>query len=537
MSVRTSTLPPLEAALLAFLLLFAAPSVSRSDDEYRLGPGDGLRIDVVGYDDLTAQVTVRPDGRITFVPLGELFVRGKTPLQLADEIKEGLKKYLVEADIVTVTLTQFRPRQLRILGEVRSPGSLDLMTAPTLADAIAAAGGPTENARADAVTILRDDAEPITADIVKAMVSKRADENIPLREGDIIIVPSFAVGELAVLGAVGREGLYQTTGTMTLAEALRQAGGTAANADISRVSIRRGGKIATVNLRQGTGGAEASPLVQAGDIISVPEIEPITVLGEMRGQVQPDKAEGIPLSELLASASGAAATADLSRITISTADGVRTIDARPVFRNGELSEDVLVPPGSLVVVPKTRRQVMISGEVQRPGIYEYREGDRVADALKAVGIKEDTADPAGAKLIRASGETLDLDLEGMMREGDMTDNYALQPDDVILIPRLEIQITVLGAGQRSGPLALPAGSRVLDAVEKATITSGRLKRVVIIRPDRKANTAEAMYVSIKAMLQKGDLRKNVELMDGDILYIPPARPAGPKWDLRRIFSL
>lgn len=126
----------------------------RPEVDYQLGPEDVIEVFVWKEPDLSTQVTVRPDGRITLPLAGELIAAGKTPQELQAEIASSLERY-VEQPVVTVIVKAINSRQISVLGEVRRPGRYRISQRTDILDAIAMSGGFTEFADRKEVLILR----------------------------------------------------------------------------------------------------------------------------------------------------------------------------------------------------------------------------------------------------------------------------------------------------------------------------------------------------------------------------------------------
>ncbi len=137
----------------------AANSVPRAygDSEYRLGPDDVLEVFVYKEPDLsTPTVVVRPDGKISLPLIGELPVSGKTATELQKEIAQKLVRF-VSDPAVNVIVKEVNSAKVSVMGEVKTPGVYKIKDRATLFDALALAGGFTEYAKRDKVTVYRVD--------------------------------------------------------------------------------------------------------------------------------------------------------------------------------------------------------------------------------------------------------------------------------------------------------------------------------------------------------------------------------------------
>jgi polysaccharide export outer membrane protein len=172
----------------------AAPSATASRPgpaDYRIGAGDILQLFVFKEPDLTREVTVRIDGKISVALLGDLQAAGRLPGELADEITGRLMGFLT-APLVTVSVNQARSTRFFVLGMVGRPGEYPMPGPTTVVQALAVAGGFRDYAKMDEIVILRQEGGASTFIPVnyKRLVSSRdGSQNIPLRPGDTVLVP------------------------------------------------------------------------------------------------------------------------------------------------------------------------------------------------------------------------------------------------------------------------------------------------------------------------------------------------------------
>jgi polysaccharide export outer membrane protein len=124
------------------------------DSEFRLGPDDVIEVSVYQEKELSATVPVRPDGKISIPLIGEMPASGKTAIELQKEISIRYAKFISEP-AVTVVVKEVNSPKVSVLGEVKNPGMYKIKDRATLLDAIAMAGGLTEYAKRDKVTLIR----------------------------------------------------------------------------------------------------------------------------------------------------------------------------------------------------------------------------------------------------------------------------------------------------------------------------------------------------------------------------------------------
>jgi polysaccharide export outer membrane protein len=164
--------------------------------DYIIGPEDILEITVWKNADLSKQVQVRPDGRISLPLLGDISAVAKTPVQLTDEISAGLRVYM-ENPTVSIMIKEVNSYQIYVLGEVNKPGKYPLKSKTTLLQGITVAGGFTAMAARNKIVIFRfskdgghEGLTKLRASYDDIVVRDGSSQNIELKPGDQIVVPS-----------------------------------------------------------------------------------------------------------------------------------------------------------------------------------------------------------------------------------------------------------------------------------------------------------------------------------------------------------
>jgi len=167
-----------------------------ASENYIIGPSDELTLFVWRNQELGAHVQVRPDGRITTPLITDMVAAGKTPAQLADDIRAALSQYIQEP-LVSVMVD--RPngsfsQQVRIVGATARPAALPYRANMTLLDAMIAVGGLSEYASGDRARLIRVDratGQQHQYDLRIASLLRRGDihANVRLEPGDVIIIP------------------------------------------------------------------------------------------------------------------------------------------------------------------------------------------------------------------------------------------------------------------------------------------------------------------------------------------------------------
>jgi polysaccharide biosynthesis/export protein len=169
----------------------AAHKSATDNPNYIIGPQDILDIDVWKEPELTRTVPVRPDGKISLPLLNDVQAAGLTPGKLADQITEGLKKFITDPQ-VTVIVSAINSQRVYILGEVTRAGAYPLLPGMTVLQALSSAGGFTNFANTKKVYVLRDvkgKQQKYPFNYKNVVNGKDVQENITLDPGDTIVVP------------------------------------------------------------------------------------------------------------------------------------------------------------------------------------------------------------------------------------------------------------------------------------------------------------------------------------------------------------
>ena len=178
--------------LLSILLMLPGLSHAQTTGlEYRIGPEDILHISVWKEEDLDRKVLVRPDGGISFPLAGDIQVSGRTPLEVQDEIRSRLQRYVPDAE-VTVSVDKISGYTVFVLGEVKEPGQFTLGRYVDVVQALTLAGGFTPYANSRSIQILRrQDGREVTFEFDFRSVSRGRNlkQNIILQSGDVVLIP------------------------------------------------------------------------------------------------------------------------------------------------------------------------------------------------------------------------------------------------------------------------------------------------------------------------------------------------------------
>jgi len=260
---------------------------------FTIGPGDRLEIELLGDPTSRTTALVGPDGKVYFHLLPGVDVWGATLTQAREKLEHEMLNFVRDNPKVSLGLRSVESRCVWLLGRVNTPGVYPLAGPTTLLEAIAMAGGP-----ASAGVTLASISSTAglggltagTADLRRSFIMRQGrllpvdfqrllkqgdmTQNIYLEPDDFVYLPSAAVQNVYVLGAVTQPKAVAFTRQLTLVAALAGAGGTIKDAYLSHVAIVRGSltepRIAVVDFRDVILGRVPNVVLDAQDIVYVP---------------------------------------------------------------------------------------------------------------------------------------------------------------------------------------------------------------------------------------------------------------------------
>ena len=237
--------------------------------DYKLGPGDAIRVQVYQNPDLTVEARVSESGSISYPLVGNVSIGGLSIGQAETRIGQALRSSnVLKAPQVNIVLLQVRGNQVSVLGQVNKPGRFPLETFNVrVTDMLAAAGGVTPAGDDVAVVSGMRDGKPFrkTIDVPALFAGTRSADDIVLAAGDTIYVnkaPTYYI-----YGEAQRPGPYKVERGMTMMQALAQGGGTTPRGSQDRLHLYRTRPDGTVEQSI----PRPTDPVQPGDVLYVRE--------------------------------------------------------------------------------------------------------------------------------------------------------------------------------------------------------------------------------------------------------------------------
>ena len=247
----------------------------RISNTLQIGPGDLLDVEVFNTPELSGKQQVSQSGKIRLAGTGEIGVEGMTPLEAAAQIERRLKsgEVMLEPQ-VTVLVQEHANREVSVLGEVNRPGTYQLQGWPSLASAIAAAGGGSPKQGSTISITHRGDPDHPEVVRLDGSPSDRNQAGILLQASDVVVVSQ--AGLIYVVGDVTKPGQFSLTNgrPLTALEALAMAEGLKDNARPDKASIIRNhgqtAEMIPVNLSRVEKNLSPDPALEPFDILVVP---------------------------------------------------------------------------------------------------------------------------------------------------------------------------------------------------------------------------------------------------------------------------
>ncbi len=454
--------------------------------QYIVGPGDELTIRVwgEGIEHLNTTALISSEGMIYLPLLGEISVAGKALGVVRDTIEKGMSAFYT-ASQTSVVISSTRVVTVYVTGDVINPGRYGLDGTATVLTALYMAGGPTAAGSLRRIRLIRRQQEPIEIDLYPYLLAGEPLDEVLLETGDTVFVG--AVGdEIGVAGVVRRPRRYEVTGPVNCWEAIKLAGGLAAEGSRKDVRVWRVDdhqRQVVINVALAEAGADGGDLVlQTGDVVVVAPVDRMPenaarISGAVRRAGVYEVEEGMTIGALIAAAGGLDEGAYLGY------GQIRRLDERRQHHYESFSvqealdkraDSVVVKPYDAVylyyrqdVTPIT--YVRITGPVANPGEYEWVADMRVRDLVVQSGGVTDDAYLAQGRLLRLEPDgdrsILKIELQKALADAPES-NRRLEPGDILeVIPRGEPRMVhVAGLVREPGDYERFEGMRASDLI-------------------------------------------------------------------------
>ena len=366
---------------------------------YRLGPGDAVFIDIYGASQKTIECTVSPDGYVTIDGYGPVEVSGLTVSQANAKLRSTLGSRYSSSQI-KLTVGETRSIMVNVMGEVKAPGTYTLSAFATVFHALYMAGGTNDLGTLRNIKVYRNNRLVTVVDIYDYMLNGKLTGNVRLADNDVVVVGPYDC-LVNLTGKVKRPMWYEMKKNESVGSLLKYAGGFTGDAYTKSVRVVRktGKEYSVYNVDEFD---MSSFQVSDEDSVSVDSIlDRYSNMVEIKGAVfRPGMyqvgGEINSVRSLLEHADGLREEAFTARAVMHRMKKDRTLEVVPVDVEGILDgkvADVPLQPNDVLFIP-TKQEMMeeqtitIHGEVNYPGIYKYASNETLEDfVLQAGGLK------------------------------------------------------------------------------------------------------------------------------------------------------
>ena len=518
---------------------------------YRLGPGDAVFIDIYGASQKTVQSTVSPDGTVTIEGFGPVQVSGMTVSQANAHLRSTLGSRYSSSQI-RLTVGQTRTIMVNVMGEVKAPGTYTLSAFASVFHALYMAGGVNDLGTLRNIKVYRNSQLISTVDIYDYILNGKLTGNVRLAENDVIVVGPYDC-LVNITGKVKRPMFYEMRRNESVGTLLKYAGGFTGDAYTKSVRLVRktGREFSVYNVDE----FDMSSFHLADeDSVSVDSILPrFANMVEVKGAVfRPGMYQVggniTTVRELLESCEGVTEEAFTAHAVMHRMKEDRTLQVIAVDIDGIMKgtvPDLALKPNDVLFIP-TKQEMMeeqtitIHGEVQYPGVYKYAENETLEDfVLQAGGLKQ-TASTVKVDVARRVSNPKAFQTDSIiartysfaLKDGFVIDGepgFTLMPFDEVYVRKSpgfyqQQNVVVEGEVMFSGTYTLERKNQRLSDLIKAAggvndraYTKGaRLERR--FTPEERMRT-EALLKMAKAQSGSKDTIDVKKIDIGDVYYV------------------
>ena len=503
---------------------------------YRLGPGDAVIIDIYGASQKTIQSTVSPDGEVTIEGYGPVNVSGLTVVQANARLRNTLgSRY--RSSRIKLTVGQTKTIMVNVMGEVKAPGTYTLSAFATVFHALYMAGGTNDLGTLRNIKVYRNNRLVTVVDIYDYILNGKLTGNVRLADNDVIVVGPYDC-LVTIAGKVKRPMIYEMKKNESVNSLLKYSGGFAGDAYKKSVRVNRktGREYAVYNVEEFD---FSSFRVDDGDSISVDSILPryantVEVKGAVFRPGMYNLGEQVnSVRTLVEHAEGMTEDAFTNRAVMHRMKKDRTLEVIAVdiagIMDGKVA-DIPLKENDVLFIPTRQEKIVertltIRGEVQYPGVYQYADNETLEDFVLQAGGLTDKASTVNvmvsrrvmdAKALRPDSviaKTYTLSLkDGFVIDG--TPGFKLMPFDEVMIRQspayVEQQnVSITGEVMFAGLYTLDhRNARLSELFKKAggATDQAYLKGARIIR---KANEQEKQRMEAVLKMQREEMQKNL----------------------------
>lgn len=503
---------------------------------YRLGPGDAVIIDIYGASQKSEQCTVSPDGDVVIEGYGPVAVSGLTVAQANARLRSTLgSRY--SSSRIKLTVGQTRTIMVNVMGEVKLPGTYTLSAFATVFHALYMAGGTNDIGTLRNIKVYRNNRLVTVVDIYDYILNGKLTGNVRLADNDVIVVCPYDC-LVNISGKVKRPMFYEMKKNESVASLLKYSGsftGDAYNKAV-RVNRKTGKEYAVFNVGEFD---FANFHIADGDSVMVDSIIPryantVEVKGAVFRPGMYNLGEQVnSVRSLIEHAEGTTEMAFTNRAVLHRMKEDRTLKVISVdlvgIMNGTTPDIPLQENDVLFVPTKTenieQRTITIRGEVQFPGVYKYADNETIEDFVLQAGGLTDKASTVNVSVSRRVTDPKALASDSViaklytlsLKDGFVVDGepgFTLMPFDEVYIRKSpaymeQKNVSVEGEVMFAGTYTLSANNtRLSDLYRKSGGTNG-LGYIRGARLMRRATEAEKQRMRTALQMEMEQQQKNI----------------------------
>ena len=503
---------------------------------YRLGPGDAVIIDIYGASQKTIQSTVSPDGEVTIEGYGPVNVSGLTVAQANARLRNTLgSRY--RSSRIKLTVGQTKTIMVNVMGEVKAPGTYTLSAFATVFHALYMAGGTNDLGTLRNIKVYRNNRLVTVVDIYDYILNGKLTGNVRLADNDVIVVGPYDC-LVTIAGKVKRPMIYEMKKNESVNSLLKYSGGFAGDAYKKSVRVNRktGREYAVYNVEEFD---FSSFRVDDGDSISVDSILPryantVEVKGAVFRPGMYNLGEQVnSVRTLVEHAEGMTEDAFTNRAVMHRMKKDRTLEVIAVdiagIMDGKVA-DIPLKENDVLFIPTRQdkiqeRTITIRGEVQYPGTYQYADNETIEDFVLQAGGLTDKASTVNVSVSRRVADNKAMQPDSViaktftlsLKDGfvvDGTPGFVLMPFDEVMIRKSpgyaeQKNVKVEGEVMFSGSYTLTRRNARLSDLFAKSGGATELAYIKAARLIRKANETEKERMRAVLKMQREQQQKNL----------------------------
>ena len=513
---------------------------------YVLGAGDQVSVDIYGASQKSVDCTVSPDGDIVIDGYGPIRLGGLSVAAAKAKLRATLgSRY--QSSRINLSLGQTRTVSINVMGEVKKPGTYTLSAFASVFNALYMAGGTNDIGTLRNIKIYRNNRLVSVCDIYDYILNGKMTGNVRLHDGDVIIVGPYDC-LVCVSGKVKRPMYYEMKRNESLQTLLRYSGGFTGDAYKKAVRVNRktGREYAVYNVDEFD---MSSFRIADGDSVSVDSILPryantVEIKGAVFRPGMYQLGDGInSVRTLVQHAEGLTEDAFTARAVMHRMKADRTLRVIPVDIKGIMDNtvaDIPLKENDVLFIPTKQtamneQTISIQGEVMYPGVYKYADNETLEDFVlqaggltdKASTVKVDVSRRVGNPKAEASDSIIAKNFSFALKDGFVVDGeqgFVLQPFDEVFVrkdPSYSAQQNVSVDGEVTFPGTYTLSRRGMRLTDLLAAAGGATPLAYVhgARLERRTNEAERKRMEAALQMQN-------ELLQQELLSLAASQSNG-----------